>query len=307
MNELSEALSNCLRAIEQGQRLETVLEAYPELESELRPLLEVSVLARSSRQLIILDDVKSRGRQRLLRRAAEMRESKRSSTRRIIPIFPRAAIALAVVGLLALTSTGFVSASSGALPGDQLYPVKRTWEGLRLFLVFNPEQHDVLESEFDQERLNEIDELLGKKQTAPITFTGLVSTQADGHWLVSGIPVSVTAASLPSTAAISEGAPVSITGITRSDGVVQAQEVQLLQPGGLLPPFEPSENNETNGRGEQEDANVTPTPVAAVTPGAAGPGSQKSYQFSGVVQSINNNAWVINGQTVQVDQAQYER
>jgi uncharacterized membrane protein YgcG len=309
MNELADALETCLRALEEGQSVEAALAQHPDFESELRPLLESSLLARGSRQLVIPEEVKRRGRAHLLQRAAEMRESKRGSHRRMIPIFPRAVIALGLVAVLVLTSTGFVSASSGALPGDQLYPVKRTWEGLRLFFVLNPEGHDLLESQFDQERLDEIDELLGKKQTAPISFTGLVSRQADGQWLVSGIPVSVTEATVLSTNAISDGAPVMIMGITRSDGVVQAEHIQLLQPGGPLPPFEPSENSEPTGSGEQEDAGAASTPVVVVTPSLSATGSQKSaqgqktYQFSGVVQSMKGEVWIINGQSVQMDQA----
>jgi uncharacterized membrane protein YgcG len=239
-----------------------------------------------------------------------MRESKRASRRRLIPIFPRTAIALGLVVILALTSTGFVSASSGALPGDQLYPVKRTWEGVRLFFVFKREEHDLLESDFDQERLNEIDELLVKKQAVPITFTGLVIRQADGQWLVSGIPVSVTAATRSSATVISDGAPVMIIGNTRSDGVVEAQKIQLLQPGGRLPPFEPSEGREPNTGGEQEDANAASTPTAVVPQSPSQPGSQqsqqgqKTFEFSGVVQSMKNNVWIINGQSVYMDQAE---
>ncbi len=308
MNELADALEESLRALEKGQMVETVLMQHPGLESELRPLLEASVLARGARKLVVPGDVKRRGRARLLEHAAGLREAKRALPRRMIPIFPRTAVALGLVILLVLTSTGFVSASSGALPGEQLYPVKRTWEGVRLFFVFSPGEHDLLESEFDQERLNETDQLLGRKLTAPITFTGLVSRQADGQWLVSGIPVSVAAATFPTTSSISDGAPVMITGITRSDGTVQAQDVQLLQPGGLLPPFEPSENIEPHASGAQEGVNVTSTPVSAtpVTSGLASPKSaqgQKSYQFSGVVQSMNNDVWVINGQSVHLDQA----
>ncbi len=309
MNELSDALQNCLQGIEDGQAMETVLARYPDLESKLRPLLELSVQARSLSEPAVPEDVKRRGRVRLLQQAAGMRESKRVPHTLRIPNFSRAIITIGLVGALVLTSTGFVSASSGALPGDQLYPVKRTWEGVRLFFVFNPQEHDLLESEFDQERLNEIDELIGKKLTASITFTGLVTRQADGQWLVSGIPVSVASSTSPSFSAISDGAPVTIVGNTRSDGVVEAQQIQLLQPGGPLPPFEPSENNEPISGGEQEDGNAATTPVPVITQAPPVVGSQnstgqKSYQFSGVVQSMKGNVWVINGQSVYTDQAE---
>ena len=309
MNELSEILENCLEDIEAGKSIETILAWYPDLKAELRPLLEASMLARNSRKLAVPDDVKRRGRVRLLQYAAEMRESKINPQHRRIPVYSRAVITLALVVGLVLTSTGFVSASSGALPGDQLYPIKRTWEGMRLFFVSNPQERDLLESQFEQERLNEIDELLGKKQAAPITFTGLVTRQTDGQWVVSGIPVLVSSTTNPSMTDISAGAPVMIMGNTSSNGIVEAQKVQLLQPGGPLPPLEPSENSETNASGEQENNNSASTPAPAITQIPVGSGSQGSapgkqpYQFSGVVQSMTNNVWVINGQTIYTDQA----
>jgi hypothetical protein len=302
MNELHEALENCLKAIKNGQTMESALAGYPQLGSELRPLLKISNLARSSRQLIVLDHVKRRGRVRLLQRAAEMRSAKNGLLQWRIPGLSRAVITLGLVGALALTSTGIVSASSGSLPGDQLYPVKRTWEGVRLFFVFNPQDHDLLESEYDQERLNEIDDLLVKKQAAPISFTGLVTRQVDGQWTVSGIPVSVPAAT--DSTMISEGAPVLITGRTNGDGFVEAQQIHLIQPGGPLPPLEPSEDLEQKDNGGPVS---TPGIVSTVSP--SGQGSQnsnqgyKSYQFSGVVQSMGKDVWVINGQSVNTNRA----
>lgn len=302
MTELYEALENCLQDLKNGQTLESALAGYPQLGSELRPLLKVSILARSARPLIVLDSVKRRGRLRLLQHAAEMRTAKNGSLHRRIPGLTRAAITLGLIGALALTSTGIVSASSGTLPGDQLYPVKRTWEGVRLFFVINPQQRDLLESEYEQERLNEIDDLLGKKQAASISFTGLVTRQVDGQWTVSGIPVSVQAATNPTT--ISEGAPVLITGRTNRDGFVEAQQIQLIQPGGPLPPLEPSDDLEQKDNGSP----VSPT-VTVGTANPSGQGSQnstpgyKSYQFSGVVQSMEKNVWVINGQSVDTDKA----
>jgi hypothetical protein len=48
MNEkLYEALEVCLNALETGADIEAVLNLYPQLADELRPLLEASVQARS--------------------------------------------------------------------------------------------------------------------------------------------------------------------------------------------------------------------------------------------------------------------
>ena len=100
-----------------------------------------------------------------------------------------------------------------------------------------------------------------------------------------------------------------VIGITSIDGVVEAQKVQVLQPGGPLPPFGLSENSESLPDGEQEGGDTVSTPVAVATPSLTVPGpqapaqAQKSYQFSGVVQSMLKDVWVINGQSVYMDQA----
>lgn len=307
MNEIYNALEDCLQAIDDGQKIESVLARYPDFECELRPLLEVSLMARDSSNFDVSEAVKHRGRVRLLQRANELRKLPGGSSRRMIPLFPRMAMAFGLVAILVLTSTGFVSASSGTLPGDRLYPVKRTWEGVRLFFAFNSGERDLLESQFEQERLDEIGGLLGKKIAAPIEFTGLVTRQANGRWQVSGIPVSVTGSTNSPSSGIPDGAPVIVVGITRSDGVVEAQQVQLLQAGGPLPPFGPSENGGSGSKGEIEDENNMATPVAII-PGLSVPGSrnstqqQQTYQFSGVVQSQQKGVWIINGQSVSVDQ-----
>ena len=309
MNDLYNALENCLQGLDEGQKMDAVLAHYPEKELELRQLLEVSLLARNSGQFVISEAVKQRGRVRLLQSANELRKVNGASHRRMIPFIPRMAIALGLVGILALTGTGFVSASSGTLPGDQLYPVKRSWEGVRLFFAFSAQERNLLESQFDQERLDEIGGLLGKRKAAPIEFTGLVTKQTNNIWQVSGIPVTFTDSASSPTGAIQDGVPVMVIGITSIDGVVEAQKVQVLQPGGPLPPFGLSENSESLPDGEQEGGDTVSTPVAVATPSLTVPRpqapaqAQKSYQFSGVVQSMLKDVWVINGQSVYMDQA----
>ncbi len=303
-----EALEDSLQALEHGQDLDSALARYPDLAPEFRPILRAALLARSSAAAAVPGNIQRRGRARLLGRAVELRQARASKRRAFIPLFPRLAITLGVVGLLALSSTGLVNASGGALPGDQLYPVKRTWEGVRWLFVFNSQGRDLLQSEYEQERLDEIDELLLKGRAAPITFSGLVTKQQDGRWLVSGLPVEVAASTRLPVEGIPDGAPVMVTGMTRADGAVEAQEIHLLQAGVSLPPLEPSENRED--REKPEGAGAVPPIKVVSTPAAPEPESQKSkgehksYEFTGVVVSMRGNVWTINGQAVSVEQAQ---
>jgi uncharacterized protein DUF5666/uncharacterized protein DUF5667 len=310
MTELYDALENCLEALERGASLDQALTRYPALADQLRPLLAVSLMARSASRLHVPADIRRRGRVRLLQKSDDLSQSRRGRSR-IISFFPRMALTGMLVGVLALTSTGLVSASSSALPGQQLYPVKRTWESLRLWLVFNPEQRDVLESTFEQERLDETYELLGLQESAPITFSGLLARRSDGAWQISGIPVAVTASTRLPAGPISVGAPVTVSGTTRPDGSVEATEIRFLQPGSSLPPLEPSENQEQDNEGSAaSNSGTIPVPqglASAVTPQPNSPRAETqhiSYQFSGVLQSMQGSVWRINGQSVYVDAAQ---
>jgi hypothetical protein len=299
-------LEECLKALEDGQTIDAALARYPKYASELRPLLETALQARTLGGAAVPGQFQARNRNRLIRRAAEMREAKRVAHRRLIPFFPRFAITLGVVAALVLGSTGLVSASGNAIPGDQLYPVKRTWEDVRLLFAFSPQEREILQSQYEQERLNEIDELLVKgRGSTSIVFSGIVTQLQDGSWKVSGIPVFISSSTILPQGAITNSAPVMVIGVTRNDGVVEAQEIQLLQPGAPLPPFEPSDNEHGNLKSistpaVQEDHG---TPVPRLS-NSANP--QASYEFSGVVESMENGLWTINGQSVRVDRAQVD-
>lgn len=326
MTELYDALDNCLEALERGASLERALKRYPNLASELRPLLQAAVLARSSARVHVPLDVRRRGRSRILQHSAVLAEKRGVARRRVIPLFPRMAVTILLAAVLVLTSTGLVSASSGALPGQQLYPVKRTWETVRLWLAVSPADRELLESGFEQERLDEIDELIGLREAAPITFSGVLTRRSDGTWLISGIPVSVTGSTALPSNPLLDGAPVTVTGSTAPNGVVEAQAIHLLQPGSSLPPLEPSEQIEHMQQGDTSEdtigpklptglftpapanAAATPAPSTSATPTPRGSTSgsvpnQTTYQFSGVIQSMHGNVWMINGQSVQVDAA----
>jgi hypothetical protein len=49
----------------------------------------------------------------------------------------RVLVSLAVIVALFVSSTGLVRAATTTLPGDNLYPVKRTWEGVLVLFTFD--------------------------------------------------------------------------------------------------------------------------------------------------------------------------
>lgn len=303
MNRLDEILDECLKAIDTGQSTESILARHPDQAEELRGILAAAAAARAAGSFGIRATALERGRVRVLRRAAEMRIAKTAGSGARMKPGWRLATSLALVIILVATSTRLVSASSGSLPGDQLYPVKRSWETLQLFFVFQEEDHQLLESRFTQERLDETSKLLGQGRSAPISFSGLVMQQQDGTWLVSGIRVSITPNTLMPARSIGASEPVTISGITRSDGTVVAEQVQLLDPGVALPPLEPSGDQSEEGSGSAPSVNP-PAATPATGQPSGGASQQASYRFTGVVGAMQGLVWVINGQSVHVDQAQ---
>ncbi len=259
MNNLYEALEICLQDIEQGADIDTVLLRYPDLADELRPILEASRNASSMAIPAPSVEVVRRNRARVLQRAAQLREAKakRSSQRFWLVSFRRLAVTLAVVSILFASGTGLVRAASTTLPGDQLYPVKRTWEDVLVLFTFNLQQRDALEVEHENERLQELQGLFAEKRSAEVEFAGLVTSQNGTEWVVSGIPVAISPQTEIQDQGIVVGSAVQVKGQTQSNGAVFAEQIELLPPGVKLPDIGAEQELEDDS-GKGFDATATP-------------------------------------------------
>src|SRR5512139_804079 len=101
MNKLYEVLEVCLQEIEQGADIDTVLFRYPDFADELRPILEASVNAKSMAASTPSVEVARRNRAKVLQHAAQMRELKVRSSRRVwLASLRRVVVTLAVVTAL---------------------------------------------------------------------------------------------------------------------------------------------------------------------------------------------------------------
>ncbi|SRR6266498_5075547 len=236
MNNLYEVLEICLQDVEQGADLETVLFHYPNLADELRPILEASVNARSMAVPAPSAEVVRRNRAKVLQHAAQMREARVKSSGRIwFASLRRLAVTLAVVVTLFASGTGLVRAASTTLPGDNLYPVKRTWEDVLLAFTFNVQQRDALEIEHENERLHELQELFAEGRSAKVDFAGSVTSQNGTEWMVAGVPVMISVQTEISDQGIGIGSAVRVKGQTQGNNVVLAEQVELLPAGAALP------------------------------------------------------------------------
>jgi len=307
MNEkFYDALEVCIKALETGADLEAVLKLYPQMTDELRPILETMIRAQSLSAISVPEDAIRRGRAHVLRHAAEMRVSSRRS-RGFGLVFRRLATSLALSFVLLLSVTGIVNASSGALPGDHLYPVKRTWEDVRLWFTFSPERREELESKYEQERLDEIDVLLVDGREETIAFYGIITAQDGDYWLVSGVPVQITGRTQLPADPVVVGAPVTVVGSTNAQGFIEAQMVGSLGPGVSLPPLEPSEletgGAESNEQGEHSEQGPIESQQSEEIGTLEPDELPHTFEFRGVVSSQKNGDWIINGQQVDVSQA----
>jgi hypothetical protein len=259
MNNLYETLEICLQDIEKGADVESVLFRYPDLADELRPILEASAGAKRMAVPAPSPDVVRRNRAKVLQHAAQLRGGKARSSQRIwFASLRRIAVTFAVVTVLFVSGTGLVGASSNTLPGDNLYPVKRTWEGVRLLFTFDPLEREALESEHENERLHEVQEVLAAGRSTEVDFNGVVTTQHGNEWVVAGVRVLISGQTELRDQGITIGSSVRVRGITQGDNTVLAERIRLLSSEENLPQVEDgheseggNENNSGPGSGDE--------------------------------------------------------
>ena len=311
-----EILEQCLVEIEQGADVDTVLFRRPEHADELRPILEASIRAKSMVAPVPSAEAMRRNRAKVLQRAAEMREvSVKHSLRIWFASLRRAAVMLTILVLALVSGTGLVRAASNTIPGDNLYPVKRTWEDVLLLFTFDPQQRQQLEFEHENERLEELNELIAEGRSEKVNFAGYVTRRSGNEWRVSGIPVIVSPQAILPDQPVIVGAAVRIVGQTRSDGTVIAERVELLPAGFKLPDVKDDEseieqensnessqsvdgNSNSGSENEAPEVKVTKTPE---------PGSKpKEESFEGVLESVDdrNKIWVVSGRQLNVSAAE---
>ncbi|MEW5831108.1 MAG: DUF5667 domain-containing protein, partial [Chloroflexota bacterium] len=260
-NRLYDAFELCLQALEKGENVETCLRRFPDLADDLRPMLYAAEQALNSAAVTIPQGIATRGRARLLQRAAEMREAaarprhNRFQLRKLAYVF-----ALLVIFLT--SGTGLVQASNGALPGDNLYAIKRTWEDVRLLLAFNPLTREALEELYEDERYEEIYELFEEGRIADIAFSGIVTEVTESLWTVSNIPVRLDAATSVATG-IQPGDAVFVRGVTQPQTMQVLAKDITFSNGGALEVVDDEDEHEDD---EQVSATSTPRPPAMLAP-----------------------------------------
>jgi len=218
-----DTFESCLEAIVAGADAQQILDQHP----EIRPALEAALQARELQGGAIPFEVQQRSRSRVLAHAAGLRTNQKIS-RNIFARLPRLGIAMLLALFAFLTWSSLLIVSARSLPGDQLYPVKRAIEDLRLNLSSNSSNHQSIEEQYRRRRIEEVERLLNQGRTEMVSFDGIVNEQGVRHWTVGNVMV-VVAPDTSILGLINPGDLVEVEGTTQPEGWVRAFEIHLQE------------------------------------------------------------------------------
>ena len=201
----SEILEECLRRIQQGETLESVLAEHATLADQLRPLIEAARLV--SKPIYVPQAARARSQARFLAAARQARRDETNQARSRLahdlrqPVLLWSWLPVRIVAALALVLTLLTSGFYGvnqvaaqSIPGDRFYPVKRAVEQVQLQFAPNVATRLKLETEFNQRRSVEVEHLIQDSRPEPVEFTGFATQEVSGKWVINGIPVDLTPA-----------------------------------------------------------------------------------------------------------------
>jgi len=223
---LIRALDVCLRKMQSGASLEEVLEIFPQLADELRPLLNAAQKAsRAGTDIHIPKGAQTRSRAAFLLEA-QRRKQTRSGFFPTLFSSKFALASLMVILVIILGSVTSVAVSAQALPGDPLYGVKLATERTRLLLTDNQNQKLKLEQSFDHERVQEVEALIQKSRREEVNFAGGLSQMQGDTWIIGGIKVTLTSQT-ELTGEFNLEYYVHVRGNLQPDGTVIASSLQV--------------------------------------------------------------------------------
>ena len=164
----AEILDQCITLIQAGKAsISDCLQAYPEHASYLEPLLLTAIEAQSKlspkgpdKRYISTTRIRILNQLQALQIEHHKARATRPRTRTRLPRPALALLSLVLVLIIMGSGIGVASVSAKVLPGDTLYPVKRSMEELQLFFTIQPTKDAELLLAFTAERVQEIEDLL---------------------------------------------------------------------------------------------------------------------------------------------------
>ncbi len=151
-------LDECLRELETGQSLEAILARYPEEADRLRPLLLTAQNLKAMPIARPRSHVQQAGWQRFLGEAIALRRARQR--RPAFGLWRPLAAAASLVLVLFLAGGATVYAASRSLPDSPLYPLKLATEEARLWFVFDEDDQAGILLDQSETRMTEIRKLV---------------------------------------------------------------------------------------------------------------------------------------------------
>jgi hypothetical protein len=171
--EFSQVVEKSLEAIRSGgTTLEAILARYPQFSQQLRTEIEIAMwLTSRQNEFSPRPGFVAASRKRVVSRiqnetSTSGQHGKRASLGLFWPkrLMLQLSTALAIFVLLLLTTVGGVSASQSAVPGDNLYSIKRISEDIQYTLTFNQASRSRLSLVYSSRRLEEVEVLIARGQ-----------------------------------------------------------------------------------------------------------------------------------------------
>lgn len=249
-------LAEALAALDRGEDVDTVLADYPEAADELASFLETAAYARETLDYFEPPSAAglSAGRRRMLEAAARKRETATSSGWQSALVAlgqwfrtPARGLTTAamLLALFVVAGGAIVVVAADSLPGDPLYPVKRTVERVRLTVATDPAARAALRAQFNQERQAEAQAVAAMGRHAELQFEGTLQHRMDGTWIVDGIELVVEPGAVEGEPTV--GSPVVVEVVSPGDGTLHARH--MAEHGEHHGPMMPGGPGPTQGLG----------------------------------------------------------
>ncbi len=234
-------LDESISALQAGVSIEEILAEVPEYRAQLRPLLyAASVLADPNPELVP-EESKQTLRAEYMRQVQELPAIERPSlphrAEAVLRIIRRrltreallndlvTVVVTVILTLLMLALLHFLSLE--AIPGDFLYGAKRASESVRLVLTPGQQNRLELREQFNQRRLEEVEQLIDENRAAVVRFRGVVETQGENLWVVEGLPVFIPD-DVRLQADVIEGDRIEVVGLLRTNNVLVADTIRSV-------------------------------------------------------------------------------
>lgn len=242
-------LDECLGRIRAGASVQECLAGFPAEAEKLAPLLETLMAVRELKAIEPpLPERVLAGRERFLARAAQLRRQEAEAQPSPFAawlsrlghslatwIAPRPLagrwVATAVITLLLLVvlGGGAVVAAETSLPGDPLYPVKRTTQAVRLSLALDETTRAELERQIQAQRRADALAVAEYGRQVRVDFSGEIESLREDAWVVSGVPLVVDAQTVIEGPR-QPGLPAEILALSQGDGTLRAQHIIVATP-----------------------------------------------------------------------------